>query len=151
MPGLPENSESVVARALSGPGLELERLDGPDPLFHVRIAARRQPAGHPRAGGAPRWTVTEGIAESLTAGECNGVNPEFARISAVGGLCAAPSDLARMHQDVDVSAEADSIDAGSVLARAAAWMSDWSGSDIPAMWLRFSTRGRHGDQRDGVV
>jgi hypothetical protein len=42
-----------------------------------------------------------------------------------------------MHQDVEVSGEADSIDAGSVLARATAWMSDWSGSDIPAMRLLF--------------
>ena len=44
-----------------------------------------------------------------------------------------------------LTAQADSIDAGSVLARAAAWMSDWSGSDIPAMRLRFL------DEASGVI
>ena len=127
-----------MARALPGPGLELERLDRSNPFFTSNRCSATTCWSTPEAeDGLDGWTVTEGIAESLTAGECNGVNPHSgSRYFAVGGLC-TESDLARMHQDVDVSAEADSIDAGAVLAAGTAWMSDWSGSDIPAMRLLF--------------
>ena len=42
-----------------------------------------------------------------------------------------------MHQDVDVTEWADSIDAGVQAAYASAMMSDWSGADIPAIRMRF--------------
>jgi len=83
------------------------------------------------------WEVTQGIAETLTAGECDGVNPyEGNRYFAVGGLC-TESELGRMHQDVDVSAWADSIDAGVQMAVADGMLSDWGGSDVPAMRVVF--------------
>ena len=87
--------------------------------------------------GLENWEITEGIAESLTAGECNGVNPhDGLRYFAVGGLC-NESAVGRMHQTVDASAYTDSIESGNYFAHAQAWMSDWSGSDIPEMRLVF--------------
>lgn len=146
MPGLPENSELWWRVRYRDRALNWSDWTAPTPFFTSESLLGDNLLVNPQAEeGLDGWTVTEGIAESLTAGECNGVNPHTgSRYFAVGGLC-TESDLARMHQDVDVSGEADSIDAGSMLARAAAWMSDWSGSDIPAMRLRFL------DQASGVI
>jgi hypothetical protein len=87
--------------------------------------------------GLEDWVITEGVAEALTAGECNGVNPLDGDLYfAVGGLC-TESDVARMHQDVDVTEWADSIDTGTQVAYASGMLSNWSGADIPAIRMRF--------------
>ena len=52
--GLAGEQRTLVARALPGPGPQLERLDGAGALLHLRVAARRQPAGQPRRGRRPR-------------------------------------------------------------------------------------------------
>ena len=138
MPGLPENSALWWRVRYRDRGLNWSAWTAPVPFTTSESLLGDNLLVNPGGeDGLDGWTVTEGIAESLTAGECNGVNPYTGvRYFAVGGLC-TESDLGRMHQDVDVAAEADSIDAGAVIARGTAWMSDWSGSDIPAMRLRF--------------
>ena len=136
--GLPENSDLWWRVRYRDRGLNWSSWTAPVPFTTSESLLGDNLLVNPGSeDGLDGWTVTEGIAESLTAGECNGINPYTgARYFAVGGLC-TESDLGRMHQDVDVAAEADSIDAGAVIARGTAWMSDWSGSDIPAMRLRF--------------
>ena len=83
------------------------------------------------------WVIDEGIVESQLAGDCAGTNPFSGdRYFAVGGLC-TESAVGRMHQDVDVTAYADSIDAGGQIVRYGAMMSNWNGSDLPEMRLSF--------------
>ena len=138
IPGLPENSALYWRVRYRDRSLDWSPWTAPVPFFTSESLQGDNLLVNPGAEeGLDGWTVTEGIAESLTAGECNGVNP-FAgeRYFAVGGLC-TESDLARMHQDVDVSAYADSIDAGVQVAYAGGQLSDWSGADIPAMRMVF--------------
>jgi len=142
MPGLPENSDLWWRVRYRDRNLNWSDWTAPVPFTTSESLLGDNLLVNPGAeDGLDGWTVTEGIAESLTAGECNGVNPyEGQRYFAVGGLC-TESDLARMHQDVDVSAAADSIDAGAVMAWGSGQLSDWSGSDIPAMRLIFLDEG----------
>ncbi len=138
IPGLPENSALYWRVRYRDRSLDWSPWTAPVPFFTSESLQGDNLLVNPGAEeGLDGWTVTEGIAESLTAGECNGVNP-FAgeRYFAVGGLC-TESDLARMHQDVDVTAYADSIDAGVQVAYAGGQLSDWSGADIPAMRMVF--------------
>ena len=146
VPGLPENAELYWRVRYRDRSLEWSPWTAPVPFFTSESLQGDNLLVNPGGEeGLDGWTVTEGVAESLTAGECNGVNP-FAgdRYFAVGGLC-TESDLARMHQDVDVSAWADSIDAGVQVAYAEGMLSDWSGADIPAMRLVLL------DENEGVL
>lgn len=83
------------------------------------------------------WTVVSGVLESLTDGECAGTNPKSGLYYfGIGGLC-IESAYAEAFQDVDVSAYAYTIDAGSGLANWGSFMSDYAGSDIPAIRISF--------------
>lgn len=138
IPGLPENAELFWRVRYRDRGLDWSPWTAPTPFFTSESLQGENLLVNPGAeNGLDGWVITEGVAEALTAGECNGVNP-FAgdQYFAVGGLC-TESDLGRMHQDVDVSAWSDSIDAGVQAAYASAMMSDWSGADIPAIRMRF--------------
>ncbi len=138
IPGLPENAALFWRVRYRDRSLEWSPWTAPVPFFTSESLQGDNLLVNPGAEeGLDGWTVTEGVAESLTAGECNGVNPHSGdRYFAVGGLC-TESDLARMHQEVDVSAWTDSIDTGVQVAFAQAYMSDWSGADIPAMRMVF--------------
>ena len=138
IPGLPENAALFWRVRYRDRGLDWSPWTAPVPFFTSESLQGDNLLVNPGAEeGLLGWTITEGVAESLTAGECNGVNPfDGEHYFAVGGLC-TESDLGRMHQDVDVSAWADSIDAGVQVAYASGMLSDWSGADIPAMRLVF--------------
>ena len=83
------------------------------------------------------WTITEGIVESLTAGICDGVSPNTGdRYFAVGGLC-EESPLGICVQGVNVSMYSDSIDTGTYYANFGAYLSNYSGTDLPEMRLIF--------------
>lgn len=83
------------------------------------------------------WNPLEGITEVLTAQECNGIAPYSGDYYfAVGGLC-EESSFARCVQNVNVVAFADSIDAGATQAKFGGWLANFSGSDRPALYLRF--------------
>jgi len=138
IPGLPENAALFWRVRYRDRGLDWSPWTAPVPFFTSESLQGDNLLTNPGAeDGTEGWVISEGVAESLTAGECDGVNPfEGERYFAVGGLC-TESDLGRMHQDVDVTAWADSIDAGVQAAYASAMMSDWSGADIPAIRMRF--------------
>lgn len=83
------------------------------------------------------WNVSTGILESLTAGECAGTSPHSGNYYfGIGGLC-VESAYAEAFQNVDISAWAPDVDAGTSIAKWGAWMSDYAGSDIPAIRLTF--------------
>ena len=83
------------------------------------------------------WNVSTGILESLTAGECAGTSPHSGNnYFGIGGLC-VESAYAEAFQNVDISAWAPDVDAGTSIAKWGAWMSDYAGSDIPAIRLTF--------------
>jgi hypothetical protein len=83
------------------------------------------------------WNVSTGILESLSAGECAGTSPHSGNYYfGIGGLC-VESAYAEAHQDIDISPWSSTIDAGYGIANWGAWMSDYQGSDIPAIRLVF--------------
>ena len=83
------------------------------------------------------WTTTEGIVESLTAGICDGISPHSGdRYFAVGGLC-EESPIGICVQGVNVSMFSDSIDTGTYFANFGAYLSNYSGTDLPEMRLIF--------------
>ncbi|MPM07030.1 hypothetical protein SDC9_53334 [bioreactor metagenome] len=83
------------------------------------------------------WTIETGILESLSAGECAGTTPySGSYYFGIGGLC-VESAYALAHQDIDVSMWSFDIDNGTSIASWGAWMSDYAGSDVPAIRLVF--------------
>ncbi len=83
------------------------------------------------------WVATEGNIESLTDGECNGISPHSGnRYFAVGGIC-NDAAFGRASQMVDVSMYANDIDNGILQANFGGFLSDFNGSDVPAMQLIF--------------
>jgi hypothetical protein len=87
--------------------------------------------------GTTAWIATDGVIESLTSGECNGIAPYAGtRYFALGALC-TDNAYGRAYQDVDVSAEATAIDAGTGTLRYGGWFANWQGSDLPKMALEF--------------
>ena len=81
----------------------------------------------------------------MLAGDCEGTNPYSGqRYFAVGGLC-EESPVGRMHQDIDITEFAYSIDAGGMSVIYGAMMSDWNGADVPDMRLQFK------DQNDNEL
>ena len=83
------------------------------------------------------WTVESGILESLSAGQCAGTTPFSGnKYFGVGGLC-VESVFGSASQTIDVSDYNIEIDEGVTEARFGAYMSDYNGSDIPAVALEF--------------
>ena len=83
------------------------------------------------------WNVSTGILESLTDGECAGTSPHSGSYYfGIGGLC-VESAYAEAFQNVDISSWSSAVDAGTSIAQWGAWMSDYAGSDIPAIRLTF--------------
>lgn len=90
--------------------------------------------------GTGGWTVEEGVLESLAQGECNGVSPNSgSRYFSIGGLC-SESAQARARQRIDLASYRDAIAAGDVRVNFGAFMRNWSGSDLPELYLEFLDR-----------
>ena len=89
--------------------------------------------------GISNWTIETGIIESLSAGECNGVNPNNGSFYfAVGGLCDGnETAYSEVYQTVDVEDYANKIDQGMGEAIFGGYLSNYNGSDVPAMSLEF--------------
>ena len=88
--------------------------------------------------GIQGWTVSAGVLESLTAGECDGIAPATGeRYFAVGGLCAS-SDYGEAHQLVEVAeAWIETVDTGDASVAFGAAFATWAGDDVPGVTLRF--------------
>jgi hypothetical protein len=89
--------------------------------------------------GVNNWSITTGIIESLTDGECGGEAPNNGTFYfAVGGLCDGnETDFSEVFQTVSVTGFAGQIDAGNGEAVFGGHLSNFSGSDRPAMNIDF--------------
>jgi hypothetical protein len=88
------------------------------------------------------WTVIYPPLESLHGGECYSALPHGGSwVFAVGGVCCCEGGYGEAAQTVDVSAFASGIDAHSVTAYFGGYMRNYSGGDLPAMWLTFKDSG----------
>ena len=109
------------------------------PLAFSTAEAAENLLSNPGAeNGLTGWTTVEGVVESLTDGECNGIAPkEGERYFTVGGLC-EHSASAKAYQRVAVpSAEEAEIDAGNATAYFGGYLADYGGQDIPGIQLVF--------------
>lgn len=83
------------------------------------------------------WTVSTGILESLSDGECAGTSPHSGTYYfGIGGLC-TESVYARAFQDIDISSYAALVDNGDCIAIWGGWLSDYAGMDIPSIRIAF--------------
>ena len=83
------------------------------------------------------WTQVEGSFESISSGECAGNNAHSgSRLFAVGGVC-DPNAYGEGFQDINVDAYASMIDQDSAIVFFGGYLSDYSGSDVPAFQLEF--------------
>lgn len=87
--------------------------------------------------GISGWTPTVGVIESLSAGECNGINPHVGqKYFAVGALC-VEYQFASAYQDINVVNQSALIDAGQVMVHYGAYLADWLNTDEPSFALQF--------------
>ena len=87
--------------------------------------------------GTSNWTIAEGVFESLEEYECNGIVPYSGEFYfCVGGLC-TESDYAEVYQTIDLSEFSDCIDDSGSSAVFGGFLSNWGGSDQPAMYITF--------------
>ena len=85
--------------------------------------------------GTDNWIVHEGFFESLTAYECDGVEPyNGTYYFAAGALCNS-SSYAEVSQTIDISEYADCISNGLADAHFGGYLSNWGGSDHPEIQM----------------
>jgi hypothetical protein len=79
-----------------------------------------------------------GDIESILSNECNSV-PAYqgASLFCVGGICANESAVGYAHQVFDMSAHAADISQGNVSILYSAYMRDFSGADVPEIYIEF--------------
>ena len=83
------------------------------------------------------WTQVAGSFESILSGECAGNNAySGSKLFAVGGVC-DPNAYGEGYQDINLDSYASMIDQDSVIVFFGGYLSDYSGSDIPAFQLEF--------------
>ena len=89
--------------------------------------------------GTTGWsTVSGGAIESLANGECGSVSPRTGSNNfSVGGVCSGEQAFGEALQTVDISSSATDVDAGSVTASYAGYLRNFSGQDIPEIWVVF--------------
>ena len=94
--------------------------------------------------GTTGWTLVAGIFESLTAGECDGINPHGGdRYFVVGGICQT-AGYGEVTQTVEIpEAFHAGVDDGKAWVELGGWLSNWGGDDVPAM--RFVLRDAAGE------
>lgn len=108
--------------------------------FHTRTltALTGNLVSNPGAeAGITGWTPTVGVIESLSAGECNGINPHVGqKYFAIGALC-VEYQFASAYQDINVVNQSTLIDAGQVMVHYGAYLADWLNTDEPSFALQF--------------
>lgn len=87
--------------------------------------------------GTTGWIIVEGVIESLTDGECEGISPHSGeRLFAVGGVC-ENHPYGEAYQLIDISIYGDEIDSETGFAHFGGFLSNWGGSDKPEFGLVF--------------
>lgn len=85
--------------------------------------------------GINSWTVESGILESLSALECNGINPfSGEKYFSVGGIC-EESEFGYAYQIIDISNYSEEINMGLAIAFFGAQLSTWGGEDTPSIGI----------------
>ena len=93
--------------------------------------------GDAETGDITGWTVTTGVMESLTAGECSGTTPHSgAQYFAVGAIC-VEFFYASAYQEVDMTPWFSAVDSGFVRVHFGGYLRNFSGSDRPKFILNF--------------
>ncbi len=88
-------------------------------------------------GNDGAWEVLEGFLELLPAGECDGTDPKTGEYYfVVGGIC-EHAPFAQAAQTVDLSEYSDEIDAETFALTYGGHLSNYNGSDLPEVQLRF--------------
>lgn len=87
--------------------------------------------------GTTSWVTTAGIFESLVSTEC-GSHDAYAgqRLFSAGGVC-TDGAYGEAYQEIDVSAFAAPIMAGTAKARFGGYLRNWQGTDLPQYQLEF--------------
>ena len=88
--------------------------------------------------GTDSWTQTEGYLESVTDGECNGIEPYAGeRYFVVGGIC-NHADYAEAFQRIQVpDSMVSAVELGNAVVSYGGYINTWSGYDEPAFKLIF--------------
>ena len=87
--------------------------------------------------GTENWNETSGSFESILSGECEGNDARSGSyLFAVGGVC-DPNAYGEGYQEVSIDAFAADIDNDAAYVKFGGYLSDYSGSDIPALKLAF--------------
>ncbi|MEN8118559.1 MAG: metallophosphoesterase family protein [Bacteroidota bacterium] len=84
------------------------------------------------------WTVTQGIVETISSGECKSTLPysgDFYFV--VGGICEVSDSDGIFVQNIDVSAYADSVDTGNFPVNFGGYLTNHASADLPEMRLIF--------------
>ncbi|WP_105255726.1 metallophosphoesterase [Pseudoalteromonas sp. T1lg75] len=85
--------------------------------------------------GLEHWQIEAGVVEALASGQCNGVSANAGdHYFAVGGLC-AHSAVGQAAQSIALDDYARVIEQGKASISLSASMRDWSGDDIPEVWV----------------
>ena len=83
------------------------------------------------------WNVEIGILESLSAFECNGIEPyNGEKYFSIGGLC-DESELGYAYQTIDVSSYEEEINSGFSSVFFGAHLASWAGNDKASIGLEF--------------
>jgi hypothetical protein len=93
--------------------------------------------------GVTGWTIVDPPLEALLEDDClSETSPvSGSYFFAIGGVCADEGEYGEAFQAADVSADAAAIDAGDAFAYFAGYLKDYSGSDMPEIWLVFKDVG----------
>ena len=87
--------------------------------------------------GTENWNETTGAFEAILSGECAGnVAHSGSFLFAVGGVC-DPNEYGEGYQEISIAAFASDVDNNSAFVKFGGYLSDYSGSDIPALKLAF--------------
>ena len=82
------------------------------------------------------WDIESGILESLSALECNGINPfNGEKYFSIGGLC-EESDFGHVSQIIELDNYTEEINKGLLTAFFGAHLSNWGGDDIPSIGIQ---------------
>ncbi|MBF25497.1 MAG: hypothetical protein CMP49_03140 [Flavobacteriales bacterium] len=82
------------------------------------------------------WDIESGILESLSALECNGINPfNGEKYFSVGGLC-DESPFGYVSQTIDLYNYYEEINKGQLTAFFGAHLANWGGDDIPSIGIQ---------------
>ena len=87
--------------------------------------------------GTEAWNETSGAFEAILSGECAGNDAHTGSyLFAVGGVC-DPNAYGEGYQEVSIDAFAEAVDNSSAFVKFGGYLSNYSGSDIPAFKLSF--------------